>query len=487
VNFVFFIPDEMRAESVTCYGHPLVSMPNCDRLAAEGTRFDQCHVQHTVCSPSRCSLMTGWYPHVSGHRTLWHLLRPHEPSLFRYLKEAGHHIAWYGKNDLYAAESFAGAVDHFADFGGGHAGPNVFRPDEPGYFSFLHEPFPGQPEDTGDMRRVQAGIDFLRDRARRTEPFVLYLPLSMPHPPYACPQPFHDMVNPADIPPLRPANLPGKPDYFDLIRRYRRLDEVPDEVFAKIQAVYLGSNSYVDWMLGQLLDALDETGLAENTCVVVTSDHGDWAGDNGLVEKWPSALDDTLTRVPLLIRAPGGAAGHVVREPVEFFDIMATVLDLAGVEAQHTHFAQSLVSQLRGVPGDSDRAVFAEGGYDPHEPHAFEGRANADIFRDATNIYYPKGIQQQEHPESVCRAVMMRTLDYKLVRRPLGVSELYDLRADPRELRNIYADPAYADIRVQMEAGLLDWYIRTADVVPVGENPRGLPQFSPRIFTTPHS
>ena len=67
------------------------------------------------------------------------------------------------------------------------------------------------------------------------------------------------------------------------------------------------------------------------------------------------------------------------------------------------------------------------------------------------------------------------------------MSELYDLRADPRELRNIYADPAYADIRVQMEAGLLDWYIRTADVVPVGENPRGLPQFSPRIFTTPHS
>ncbi len=475
MNFVFFIPDEMRAESVSCYGHPLVQMPAYDRLAAEGTRFEQCHVQHTVCAPSRCSLMTGWYPHVSGHRTLWHLLRPHEPSLFRYLKAAGYHIEWYGKNDLYAAESFPDAVSHFADFGGGHAGTNVCQPGEPGYYSFLYKPFPGTPEETGDMRRVQAGIDFLRERARQTEPFVLYLPLSMPHPPYACPQPFHDRVNPADIPPLRPANLPSKPDYFDLIRRYRRLDEVPDEVFAKIQAVYLSSNSYVDWMLGQLLDALDETGLAENTCVIVTSDHGDWAGDYGLVEKWPSALDDTLTRVPLIIRAPGGAAGHVVDEPVEFFDIMATVMDLASVEAQHTHFAQSLVSQLGGAPGDPDRAVFAEGGYDPHELHAFEGRANDGIFREPTHIYYPKGIQQQEHPLSVCRAVMMRTLDYKLVRRPLGVSELYDLRADPRELRNVYADPAYADVRTQMEAGLLDWYIRTADVVPVGEDPRGLP------------
>ncbi len=475
MNFVFFIPDEMRAESVSCYGHLLVQMPNYDRLAAEGTRFDQCHVQHTVCSPSRCSLMTGWYPHVSGHRTLWHLLRPHEPSLFRYLKEAGYHIEWYGKNDLYSQDYFPGVVDHYADPGGGHAGPNVFQPDEPGYYSFLYEPFPGKPEETGDMRRVQAGIDFLRERARQTEPFVLYLPLSLPHPPYACPQPFHDRVNPADIPPLRPANLPDKPDYFDLIRCYRRLDEVPDEVFAKIQAIYLGSNSYVDWMLGQLLDALDETGLAENTSLIVTSDHGDWAGDYGLVEKWPSALDDTLTRVPLIIRAPGGAAGHVVREPVEFFDIMATVLDLAGVEARHTHFAQSLVPQIHGAPGDADRAVFAEGGYDPHEPHAFEGRANDGIFRETTHIYYPKGIQQQEHPQSVCRAVMMRTLDYKLVRRPLGVSELYDLRADPRELRNVYMDPEYTDIRTQMEAGLLDWYIRTADVVPVREDPRGLP------------
>ncbi|MGC9396118.1 MAG: sulfatase-like hydrolase/transferase [Anaerolineae bacterium] len=476
MNFVFFIPDEMRAESVSCYGHPLVQMPNYDRLAAEGTRFDQCHVQHTVCSPSRCCLMTGWYPHVSGHRTLWHLLRPHEPSLFRYLKEAGYHIEWYGKNDLYSQAYFPGVVDRFADPGGGHAGPNLYQPDELGYYSFLYEPFPGEPEETGDMRRVQAGIDFLRERARQTEPFVLYLPLSLPHPPYACPQPFHDMVDPADIPPLRPANLPDKPDYFDLIRRYRHLDEVPDEVFAKIQAIYLGSNSYVDWMLGQLLDALDEIGLAENTCVIVTSDHGDWAGDYGLVEKWPSALDDTLTRVPLLIRAPEGVAGHVVPEPIEFFDIMATTLDLAGVEARHTHFAQSLVPQLGGAHGVADRAVFAEGGYDPHEPHAFEGRANDGIFREVTHIYYPKGIQQQEHPESVCRAVMLRTLDYKLVRRPLGVSELYDLRADPRELCNVYADPAYDAIRTQMEAGLLDWTIRTADVVPVGEDPRGLPR-----------
>src|SRR5690242_3798038 len=88
-NFVFFMPDELRAESLACYGHPLARTPNFDRLAAEGVRFDQCHVQNTVCGPSRCSLMTGWPVHVRGHRSLYYGLHPDEPNLLRYLKEDG--------------------------------------------------------------------------------------------------------------------------------------------------------------------------------------------------------------------------------------------------------------------------------------------------------------------------------------------------------------------------------------------------------------
>src|SRR5690554_5848771 len=107
MNFILFNPDEMRAEGVGCYGHPLVPTPNIDRLAAQGTRFDQCHVQHTVCTPSRCSFATGWYPHVRGHRSLWHMLRPDEPNLYKYLKQAGYDVRWWGKNDTLAQESFA--------------------------------------------------------------------------------------------------------------------------------------------------------------------------------------------------------------------------------------------------------------------------------------------------------------------------------------------------------------------------------------------
>ena len=76
LNFIFFQPDEMRAESLACYGHPLIKTPNYDRLAAEGVRFDQCHVQNAQCTPSRVSMMTGLYPHCAGHRSMWHLIRP---------------------------------------------------------------------------------------------------------------------------------------------------------------------------------------------------------------------------------------------------------------------------------------------------------------------------------------------------------------------------------------------------------------------------
>lgn len=473
MNFIFFMPDELRAESVGCYGHPLAPTPNLDRLAAQGTRFDQCHVQHPVCTPSRCSLMTGWYPHVRGHRTLWHLLRPDEPNLLRSLKQSGYTIHWYGKNDLLAPGSFAESVDVVAHPGKGMFGPIPYSFDDPRYYSFLAEPYNGPLAEHGDYACVQAGIDFLRSRPQ--EPFALYLPLVYPHCPYSAPQPWHDLIDPDELPPLRPPGLPNRPDFHKLIRQTRRLTEVDERHLRKIQAVYLGMTGFVDELLGQLLNTLEETGLAGDTTVFAFSDHGDWAGDYGLVEKWPSALEDVITRVPLIVRTPRGAAGHVVNEPVELFDIMATTLELAGIEARHTHFAQSLVPQLQGAAGDPKRAAFTEGGYGRHEPHAFEGIPSRDVFiRDERHIYYPKGRLQQTHPDSVGRAVAIRTATHRLVYRPTGLCELYDLQADPQELHNRYGEEAYTQVQRQLESRLLEWYVQTSDVTPFDQDPRGL-------------
>jgi choline-sulfatase len=481
VNFILFNPDEMRAESVGCYGHLLAPTPHIDRLAAEGTRFDQCHIQHPVCTPSRCSFMTGWYPHVRGHRTLWHTLRPDEPNLLRYLKQAGYEVLWGGKNDLLAPDSFDSSVTDYQlgrrsrrAVRGQSGGRNPFAPDDPRYYSFLYEPVAQTVEELGDFAHVDGAIEYLRGRPR--QPFALYLPLVFPHCPYWAPGAWHDRVDPDALPPLRPADRPGKPDFHRLIRETRRLNELEPAVLRKINAVYLGMIGVIDHLLGLLLDTLEETGLAEDTAVLFFSDHGDWAGDYGLVEKWPSALDDTITRVPFIIRAPGGRQGHLVREPVELFDLMPTVLELAEIPARHTHFARSLTPQLSGAPGDPERAVFAEGGYAALEPHCFEGRGDGDqAFRSPAHIYYPKGRLQQDHPESVCRAAMVRTQAHKLIHRPGGTSELYDLAADPQELSNLYDQREFSPIRQDLERRLLDWYVQTADVTPFEEDPRGLP------------
>ncbi|MBM3216102.1 sulfatase [Candidatus Poribacteria bacterium] len=473
MNFILLNPDELRAESIECYGHPLVQTPGMDRLASLGTRFDQCHIQHTVCTPSRCSFMTGLYASTRGHRTLWHSLRPYEPHLFRYLHEAGYDIRWYGKNDMLVHPEVGDCITEARGGGRVFADP-LHEPDDPRRYTFLSHPFDGAVEEHGDARCYRMAMDFLQSRPK--EPFCVFLPTVLPHPPYGAPEPWHSMYDIRDIPALRPP-VDGKPDFHDLIRRYRRLDELDEGVFRQVNAVYLGMTTFVDRLIGELLDTVEAMGYLENTAIILWSDHGDWAGDFGLVEKWPSALDDTLTRVPLIVVAPDGKRGHVSRQPVEAFDVMATVLDLAGIEPRHTHFARSLVPLTRGSPADMTRAVFAEGGYDAFEPHCFEGRSVGDqAGRDSSHVYYPKGRQQQDHPLSVCRTTMIRMRDVKLIYRPNGRSELYDLTTDPRELVNRYDDPALARLRHRLTLDLLDWSITRADTTPFDEDPRGLPR-----------
>lgn len=467
MNFIIFMPDEMRADAAGCYGHPLIKTPNLDRLAAEGTRFEQCYVQHPFCSPSRVSMLTGWYPHVNGHRTLTHLLRPDEPNLFRYLKQAGYDVRWYGKNDALAEKTFADSVTQaLGSPATRHGGRLSDDPANPLYDSFMSHPH-GDVASQWDNICVQRGIDFLRSKHDR--PFVLYLPLILPHPPYSAPQPWHDMYDPKDVPALRPPGVAGKPLAYEMIRQTRRLDQLNDEHLRKIAAVYLGMISYSDYLLGQLLAALDETKLADDTCVIFTSDHGDFAGEWGLVEKWSSALDDTITRVPLVIRMPGGAEGHRVAEPVEMFDIMATMLELAAVPAEHTHFSRSLVEQLGGAAGDATRAVFCEAGFDTHEGRSF------GTIRERSSHYYHKTKLQEDVPASVCRSVMIRDGRYKLIHRQADTCELYDMQADPRELNNLYGQAKMADVQRGLEKRLLDFYLHTSDVTPWDEDHRGLP------------
>lgn len=474
-NIIYINPDQMRADALACYGNSVIKTPNFDRLAAEGVRYDKCFVQHTVCTPSRCSFMTGWYPHVRGHRTLWHPLQNDEPNTLKYLKQSGYEVHWMGKNDLLAEDAYEDSVTAVYEWGWSKGAEQLFEYGEPGYFSFLLGPTEG---DTMDSICFNRAVEFLKSRKDGDAPFMLYLPTVYPHCPFTCPEPWYSMYDPEDIPDFRPRDLENKPSFYSLIREYRDLDNMDPMVFKKIMAVYLGMISYQDHLLGQLLDAVDECGFRDNTAVFIFSDHGEWAGDFGLVEKWHAGLDDCLTHVPMIVRTPDCKAGHVVDEQIELFDIVPTTLELAGIDLQHTQFGVSMMDTLNGAAGDPKRAVFAEGGYDLHEPHCFEGQPDGyqDIGGNEKACYYPKGLQQQEQPHSSSRCTMIRTLTHKLVRRTNDTDELYDLVADPLELKNVYDDPHYTDIKLKLENQMLDWYIHTSDVVPFERQNRSFPQ-----------
>jgi len=470
VNYLLFYPDEMRAESLACYGHPVVQTPNFDRIAAEGTLFENAYSTHPVCAPSRCALVTGWYPHVQGHRTLRYLLDETQPNFFKYLREAGFTTCLAGKNHCFTEQATGASFDQATTFlrKGQDLASFIAGEKTGGDYTMLRPAVPQREmAEDNDFRYVSDGVEFIRDRARDGKPFFLFQSLNDPHPPYETFEQYYDMYDPDELPPLRDLSwLDGKPALYALIRKYRELDQQDESLFRKINAVYLGMISYTDMLLGRLIAALEETGLYDDTTIVICTDHGDFGGDAGLIEKWPSAVDDMMAKVPLIIRRPGAATGHREAAPVQSFDIFPTVCDVEGIEIRHDQFGVSLRRQLEGEPGDKDRLVYCEGGYDTREPHCFEGTPVVSALQVPGTQYYPKGLQQQEEPESVCRVVMQRGKRYKLNIRTNGENELYDMEADPLEYRNLYDDPEYQAVRDELMRTMLTWLIHTSDVVP---------------------
>ena len=151
---------------------------------------------------------------------------------------------------------------------------------------------------------------------------------------------------------------------------------------------------------------------------------------------------------------------------MQSIDIFPTICDFEGVRIRHDQFGVSLRRQLEGEPGDEDRLVYCEGGYDTREPHCFEGTSAISPMQVPGTQYYPKGLQQQEEPESVCRVIMQRGKRYQLNIRTNGENELYDMEADPLEYQNLYHDPDYRAVRDELAHTMLTWLIDTSDVVP---------------------
>ena len=220
--------------------------------------------------------------------------------------------------------------------------------------------------------------------------------------------------------------------------------------------------SRVDDQLREVFDALGAAGHADRTVTFFFTDHGDYLGDYGLVEKWPSGVDDVLVRNPLIVHDPAGASG-VATPFVEMVDLTATLEAIAGLDAG-LHFGRSLLPLLADPSAPHRDAAFSEGGFLLSEEPWLETGDNGP--------YRHKQAIQHEHTELAGRVMSVRTEDWCYVERLYEGPELYDRRRDPRETTNLAGRPEHATAQRQLRELLLQWLFETSDVVPPRRDPR---------------
>lgn len=469
-NLLLFMPDQLRADSVGAFGNPVVRTPAIDALAARGVRFANAYSQHSVCAQSRISMFTGRYPHVAGHRTLEHLLAPDEPNVFARLKDGGYHVALAGaRGDMLGPGVTRASSDRFGfttppdlgDLGRWHHSP--FEPGSKQYDAFYGGVLDGDLFEL-DAATVATAVDWLTDGL--PEPWCLLVALMFPHPPFTVERrwyaPYEGVDVPAPVPP--PPDFHGKPGFYREIHRRYGLDRMDADDWAELRRTYYAMISRVDHQLALVLDALAAAGQADRTVTFFFTDHGEYLGDFGLVEKWPAGVDDVLVRNPLIVHDPrAAAAGGVASSFVELVDLTATLEDLAGL-SPGLHFGRSFAPLLADPSAPHRDAAFSEGGYLLAEEPLLEAGDEGQ--------YRHKQAIQHDRTELVGRVMAVRTDDWCYVERLYEGPELYDRRTDPCETTNLVGDPALAGVVQSLKDRLYRWLFETSDLVPARRDPR---------------
>jgi len=409
-NILFVLTDQQTLRAMSCAGDPSIKTPAMDRLAAEGVRFDKSCCASPVCGPSRASLVTGQMP--NKHRLVYNSdarFANHDterlPTIADHLRGAGYGAYWIGK--WHAQEFYPNREERIHGFD--------FLPTTATGFHGL-----GLDMDAAVTDRA---VEFLETPP--AEPWFLGVAWHNPHDIcYWVMEEYRDQLDPitsqGDLPPL-PDNFeiaPDEPEFFKICRQrdhygpeWKWTTKWDKTAWRKYLRAYHRLTGLIDKELGRLLEALDRTGLAENTLVVFTSDHGESCGGHQLVMKL-SPYEEVIS-VPLIARLPGTIpAGKICRTHVASgVDLLPTFCDFAG--------APSPV----GTPGVSLRGVL-------ENPDA-EGRPFAVIHVDTD----PK------RHEVFARVV--RTPDFKYMHFSIGepAEALYDLNNDPGEMKNLAKEP----------------------------------------------
>ncbi len=428
-NILLIIADSAQQTAYGCYGHPHVRTPVIDSLASDGVRFTNAFTTAPVCHPSRSSIDTGLFPHKSGIlNNSWgkgsypFRIGEDAPSYVRTLQGLGYRTGYTGQRHL-REELFDDVVP------GAYTGfrmkglRETARSDRPkhAYYGELDLPL----DQHRDAFSVRGAIELMQKYAASDQPWLIQCEYDGPHYPALIPKEYARMYDPAQVEP--PSNFDdpfeGKQE-IHARAKVRQINEPFNDTWRNFIAHYWGYVSMLDAFTGQILSELDRLGLSEDTLVIFTSDHGDLIGAHGIASKYPMMYDEVL-KVPLVARWPGRfPAGLVCDDFVSHVDLLPTIIEVAGGTLDAEVHGRSWVPLVQGEPLETARtSIYAQ-------LHGL-GAGNWYSLR------------------------MVRSSDWKYVFSPFAVEELYDLRSDPGEVRNVAADrPEQVQV---MRQELLSW------------------------------
>ena len=459
-NVLFILSDQHNAKVLGHKGQPDVQTPNLDRMASEGVRFDNAITQNPICTPSRVSWLSGQYCHNHGYYGLSGPNPAGLPTVLGHFRRAGYRTSAIGKihcpenwveadSDVFYETCDRGTsggsreyVDYLDDKGlidlEDHIALNEFG-------ALGRQSVDGRPsmvsyEDGQEGWSVRKAMEFMGACSREGVPFFAHISLPKPHQCYTPAKEFWDLYDEAEL--TLPANAEydmkdKAPHLRQMAEHWRtakwQLFEPKTFEAGRLRKLhgYLGSVSHVDHAVGELLDWLDSSGLTENTIVVYSSDHGDYACEHGIMEKAPGICSDAITRIPMIWRYPGKfKTGHVSEEIVETVDLVNTLCALASLEAMETADGLDISHLLRGETGAVRTVGVTE--------FAWSKSLRKGPYR---LVYYPREMFADEYPH--------------------GFGELYDLEEDPWEMHNLFFDANNADIISELQRELMDWLITT--------------------------
>jgi iduronate 2-sulfatase len=379
-NVLFLMADDLRAELAT-YGSP-ARTPNLDRLAKRGVQFDAAYCQQAVCNPSRSSMLTGLRPNTLGlwsNGTHFRELKPEVVTLPQWFKQNGYesrgvgkifhnwHTKEHGDRTSWSADPFLFYANHGDDMPQTKAAlpPNLAIPMGRDYGN---EPL-CECRDVDDdayydgrvAREAVKVLESIKDR-----PFFLAVGFWKPHAPFNAPRKYWDMYDRAKIPPLDPRRPAGAPDVAfhdsrEILGTPPKNITLAHEQAAQMRHGYFANISYMDAQLGKVLDALDQSGVADRTIVVFCGDHGYHIGEHSL---WGKTSNFELdARVPLMICAPGvtnANAGKRTASLAELLDLYPTLVELCGMPKRDQLEGTSLVPILRDPAKQVKPATFTQ-------------------------------------------------------------------------------------------------------------------------------